>query len=402
MKQSHSPWVIGAVLFVLSSASPMLTRAEAQTTWSGVIGFESRLFPQTSVASERRKASASIMTEPEYYKESRDGRNSFTFKGFARLDQADSARSHADIRELHWQRQAPDWKLRVGFSKAFWGVTELLHLVDIVNQTDLVEEPRGEKKLGQPMVGLTVPRSWGTVDILFLPIFRERTFPGQDGRLRPSPEVGVERAWLKGRFHPDFAVRWSHSVRWLDIGVSHFRGIGREPDLEFEPQGPTGGVLEPRYRVVQQTGLDAQATVGPWLFKLETIYRTDGPRDFTASTGGVEYTFVGVAGSKMDLGVLAEYMIDRRGFRAPTPFASDVFTGIRLAFNDVDGSELLAGNVVDYRNGSVILVLEATRRLSDHWKLKCQSFAFAKTSPRDIIHALRKDSYVEISLNYHF
>jgi Outer membrane lipoprotein-sorting protein len=46
------------------------------------------------------------------------------------------------------------------------------------------------------MVGLTVPRSWGTVDILFLPIFRERTFPGQDGRLRPSPEVGPDDQWL--------------------------------------------------------------------------------------------------------------------------------------------------------------------------------------------------------------
>ena len=51
----------------------------------------------------------------------------------------------------------------------FWGVTESQHLVDVVNQTDLVENPDGEEKLGQLMVNLTVARSWGTLNLFVAP-----------------------------------------------------------------------------------------------------------------------------------------------------------------------------------------------------------------------------------------
>jgi len=181
----------------------------------------------------------------------------------------------------------------------------------------------------------------------------------------------------------------------------HFRGVGREPDLLPEDRAGTP-VLAPRYRVIQQTGLDTQATLGAWLLKLEAIYRTDGPRDFLASTGGFEYTFVGIGGGKADLGILSEYMIDGRGAHGATPFASDIFTGVRIGFNDVQSSELLAGAVIDYRSGSAALLAEGSRRIAGHWKLKGQSFIFLRTEPGELLHSFRKDSFVQLSLNYHF
>ena len=45
-------------------------------------------------------------------------------------------------------RSNRDWSLSIGLGKVFWGVTEFNHLVDVINQTDLVEGIDGEAKLG--------------------------------------------------------------------------------------------------------------------------------------------------------------------------------------------------------------------------------------------------------------
>ena len=72
-----------------------------------------------------------------------------------------------------------DWDLHLGVKQIFWGVTEFNHLVDIINQTDLVENIDGEDKLGQPMAHLSLVRDWGILDFHLLTGFRERTFPGR-------------------------------------------------------------------------------------------------------------------------------------------------------------------------------------------------------------------------------
>ena len=41
-----------------------------------------------------------------------------------------------------------------GVRRVFWGVAESNHLVDVINQTDAIENPDQEDKLGQPMLNL--------------------------------------------------------------------------------------------------------------------------------------------------------------------------------------------------------------------------------------------------------
>ena len=106
----------------------------------------------------------------------------------------DSERTHFDIRELFGLWVFERWELGVGIRKVFWGVTESQHLVDIINQTDLVDSIDGEEKLGQPMVNVSIPHEWGTVDLFILPYFRERTFPGRDG----TPQVESCRGYRSG------------------------------------------------------------------------------------------------------------------------------------------------------------------------------------------------------------
>jgi hypothetical protein len=123
---------------------------------SGYVAVRGRFFPHPPLDPEQESKDGSIAAQLEYYHEWENG-SSFTFVPFARLDSADSERTHFDIRELNYLHLADAWELRVGIGKVFWGTTEFVHLVDIINQTDGVESADGEEKLGQPMVHLSIP-----------------------------------------------------------------------------------------------------------------------------------------------------------------------------------------------------------------------------------------------------
>ena len=71
---------------------------------------------------------------------------------FGRVDQHDRNRTHGDIREGFFELFFNEWTFGFGIHKVFWGVTESRHLVDIINQTDLVEDFDTEIKLGQAMI----------------------------------------------------------------------------------------------------------------------------------------------------------------------------------------------------------------------------------------------------------
>jgi hypothetical protein len=158
---------------------------------SGYVGIESLGFFNTPLDSQQHSHYFSGSIEPEIYHEWDNGSQSLAFVPFYRYSQHDSRRTHFDIRELTWLKAADDWELRVGFRKEFWGVSESQHLVDIVNQTDFVENSDTEDKLGQPMINLALINDWGTFDFFLLTGFRERTFAGKEGRFRPIPEIDV-------------------------------------------------------------------------------------------------------------------------------------------------------------------------------------------------------------------
>jgi hypothetical protein len=192
---------------------------------------------------------------------------------------------------------ADNWELKVGIRKEFWGVSESQHLVDIINQTDLVENSDTEDKLGQPMINLSLVNDWGILDLYLLTGFRERTFAGNEGRLRSIPEidVGEERYEKHGiEKHMAYAIRWSHSIGDWDLGFSHFYGTSRDPSIlvETDEQGVTR--LIPYYEMIHQTAADIQITKNNWLWKLESIVRSGQGKAYFAGTGGFEYTFYSV------------------------------------------------------------------------------------------------------------
>ena len=391
------PWRPVALVALLTIA-PAVTAGE----WSGYVSAEARLFLNEAVDPRQHGDNLSLAAQPEYYSEWDQGRQSFTFVPFARWDQGDAERTHADIRELTWLMAADTWELRVGIRKLFWGVTESQHLVDIINQTDLVESLDGEEKLGQPMLNLALIRNWGTIDLFVLPYFRERTFPGADGRLRFSLPVDTSRPVYESsreQYHVDYAARWEHFLGDWDLGLSYFHGTSRDPRFILRSDGRA---LLPVYDLIRQWGVDAQATLGDWLWKLEAIHRSGQLSPYIAATAGFEYTFVGILNTIADLGVIAEYLYDERGARAISPFADDVMLGARLTPNDEQSTEFLLGVILDRGNGSRVVTLESSRRLGDAWKISLEGYAFLNIPDDDFLYSLRRDDFIQLELARYF
>jgi len=351
-------------------AWPVLTPAQE---FSGNIAVETLSFSQPGQFPEQMDNNLTLSFEPRWTGEWNDGDDSWSAEFFLRADNKDEGREHADIRELLWLRVDGDNEWRVGINTMFWGVTETQHLVDVINQIDQVEGIDGEDKLGQPMIHLKRYQDWGVLDFLVLP-----------------------------GFHVDYAFRFSQTYGDLDLGVSLFKGTNRDP--QFVPGLDSNGqnVLIPHYIQMTQVALDVLLIVEDWIWKLEMFHRDTNPSAYQALTGGFEYTFYGVFDSDINLGSLVEYSYDSRDEAERGVFDRELFVGARLALNDEQSSELLAGFVVDTNYGSQTFRLEGSRRIGDSWKATIELQLFSNIDSNDPLAALSEDDFLLLELAKYF
>ena len=377
----------------------------AELEISGYFLGEARLFANSAIHLGQEDHSVSFAAQPEFYYEWADG-SSFIFTPFYRVDSADKERTHFDVRELSYLGLFEDFEIRAGVRKVFWGTTEVLHLVDIINQTDLVENVDAEEKLGQPMLNFSTAQDWGTLDLFMLPYFRERTFVGRGGRLRGPAIVDTDQVRYESaaeEWHTDWVVRYNNIFGDVDLGLYHFYGTSREPTLVAGTDSDGNKIFIPLYEQMNQTGLDVSYVIGEWLWKTEALYRTgQGADDYFAWTGGFEYTFTRAFDSAMDIGVVLEGMYDGRGNDATNSFESDIALAFRFALNDAASTEALLGWVQDVGSDSRSLFLEANRRLGDQWKLSLELRAFLSQPEPDFLFGQRDDELLQIELFYYF
>jgi hypothetical protein len=399
-----------ALTLKIAAASLLLsaTAASAEFELSGNIGLEQRyFFDQSQYSEQLNKSQISVSVEPELYWSWNGGNDSLIFKPFYRTDTQDDDRSHGDIRELSYIHVNDDWEFRAGIHKVFWGVTEFQHLADVINQTDGIENLDGEDKLGQQMLNLSLVKDWGIVDLYLLPGFRERTFPGNKSRLRGEFLIDDDNVTYESSAkdkHVDLAVRWSHSLGSFDIGSYWFHGTNRDPILR-PTKVDDNVVLRQYYNQMDQFGLDVQATLGDWLWKFESIYRSTSTEKFWATQAGFEYTFTGAFDSAADIGFLIEYSWDQRGEDSSSTTASaqnDIFLGSRIALNDAQSSELLMGFGTDLDHSASTFLIEATRRFGDNIKASLDLRILQSSEINDPLYSLRKDDYMQLSLEWFF
>jgi len=383
--------------------------ANAQTfELSGHAEVETRIFPFSPAFPEQKRStvSPSLALQPEFRIEWNDRQDRITAIPFVRLDADDDERTHGDVRALNWTHRAQNWDLVAGIDRVFWGVAESRHLVDVINQADLVENLDEEDRLGQPMVNFNYFTRFGAFGVFVLPGFRERTFPDREARLRGSSPILADDARYESgaeQRHVDFAARWWHTVGGLDIALAHFHGTGREPRLVPEMRSGED-VFVPFYDQIDQSSATALYAVGNWLLKFEGLTRSGQGDRFFATVAGFEYTIPGVFGRRPDLGLLAEYHYDGRDAAAPpTGFDRDVFVGARLTLNDPEGTELLAGAIIDQSDQATTFTLEAERRLGDRWTIEMEARLFVNVPPSDtLLYGIRRDDHLLLRLSRFF
>jgi len=410
---------------------------------------EGRWFYQAEDADGDAPLLGSVAGTLEAYMGWSGGRQRIVGEFFVRWDENDDERTHGDVRELYYQLTGDAFEFRAGARRVFWGVAESRHLVDIINQSDFVENISNELKLGQPMVSVALIRDYGTIEAFLMPYQRERTFPGEDGWPRlPLPVAEDEATYESSREEKnlDYALRYAGTVGPVDFGVAWFDGTAREPRLvpcvkrnasgqfiQGSPNGPSCDgpgyssvilpppplppfptpqqiqaeilanlVLVPFYDRWRQGSIDAQYVIGSMAWKLEAVRRKTLGEVTWGSVAGFEYTFGDIGGSGIDIGVLGEYLYDEKDDALNALVDDEVFVGTRLALNDVASTTFLAGVLASRDDGkSLRYGLEGSGRLNDDWKLSAEARIFSQW-PDDFTAFLADQDFVTVTLERYF
>lgn len=379
-----------------------ILRCQAETrNWnfdfSGYAELQERNFWQREYASQDYSYFSGSLSPRWRVVPGRD--DALTLRLFARHDFSDPSRTHEDIREALWQHFDGEQEWRIGIDEVFWGVTESRHLVDIINQTDYLERIDGDAKLGQPMINWNWQGRRNSVELYFLPYFREAEFPDAGGRFRtPLPVTDASYTDGASEDETSAAVRWHYSGLGSDLALSYFEGVSRDPRYDVVLQG--GQLrIQPTYVGLSQWGLEAQRAVGDWLLKAEAIYR-EADTESWAGVTGFEYTFNDTLGGTT--GLLLEYLRDTREWVPADTFQDDIFIGIRYASSSLSSTNMLAGFYQDRRHGGRVFKLKLDTRLAQKFKLSLELWRFDGLRQQELASLFQKDDYLEFSLRYYW
>jgi len=399
MGRLSTAFAISGVGIALLSISPL---AHCEWDMRGNVTGEVTQFTHEPAHTANQKSNLSLAAEVELYTDVSDS-GSVTITPFIRVDESDKERSHLDFRELLYTHVSDTWEARVGLGKVFFGVAESTNLVDIINQFDSVEGFSSDAKLGQPMLNVLVTKDWGDIDLYLLPGFRERTFPGSNGRPRLPLAIDADNARFESgaeNQHIDVAARLSKVVGEWDLAAHVFHGTAREPILQFNPNSQS---LVPFYAQMTQAGIDAQATLESWLLKAELVYRSGDEFDnHTAAVTGFEYSFYDIKASGADLGIVAEYIFDERGEEGPALLQNDVLVALRFALNDAASTEALAGVITDLDGDGEVLSFEASRRFGSNLKASVTYTGWSDGDAPSNLTAFDREDNLRLELGYFF
>ncbi len=340
-------------------------------------------------------AEAVVALDASAFLEWQNGRYLAQAAPFFRWDPS-GERTRVDLQDLSVSVIGDRWELSVGMKEIFWGAAESRRLVDGVNQRDLVGGGEDYVRMGQLLTDLTAIRSWGTIDVLLLPWFRERTFDGRSGLLwSPLPVDASQAAYgsSAGTGRLDWAVRWRHTLGPVDVGFSHLQGNLREPGFVETTNAQGRAVFAPRYDVGGQTGLDLQAATGRWIWKLEAVTADPEPGRHVAAAGGIEY------GVGDFLAMFVEYAWDSRGREATTSFGDDFFVGGRLFLPD---GQVRTGIFLDRRTWNTVASVAVDWRVGNSATVGLEVGAFLGDSSLEPPLGRRQQTRISIRMSRYF
>lgn len=312
--------------------------------------------------------------------------------------------AYVDLKEGFFNTSVGGVDVLAGTTTVFWGKTEAVNLVDIINTKDFSRGLQSGEKQGMPMLRLMTPIGPGDAEVYVLPHFVENRYAGERSRHRTA--LPIKENTTRYRAGDDkndlgYALRYSGYAGDMDYGLSYFRGITRNPGFVMD-----GFTLVPLYHEITQTGMDVQYIFGDTSLKLEAIRRTKQlngsgvSEDYTAGIIGVEHTYFGVFDSNADLALFTEYARDSRDGDAASGFQDDIFFGAIMTMNDVDDTQIRLIGSYDNDYSSKTITAEIERRLSDTINAEASIYAPAGMDDDAQFSSFKKDMRLHLALKY--
>ena len=338
----------------------------------------------------------------------------------------DESRSDLILEEF-WAGWRGDWlDVLVGARLINWSATEAFHPADIINSRNLDSDIENAEKIGEPMASVRARLWQGGLTAFFMPLRLAPRLPGPRSRLNFSQGQPLGKTlWSNrdegiddGPWTSQWAARFDQTFAGLDLALHYVDHQDRhQPAIILEPNS---GRIHPVYRRVKRYGGTAAQVLGEWILKAEVDHRrfdaldmgpqyqvlNPGAADHTAVAFGLEWGWGYSSGSEGTVLLEGQWMIaDASADELETlgPFQRDILLGYRHALNDVEGTELLVGVIIDtQRPDECIANVTFTRRINDQWSLDSGLRIMNAPESKSLLHAQHEAHSVQLSLTRFF
>lgn len=314
---------------------------------------------------------------------------------FGNWDNQDPGRRYWDIREAHLTKIMDRLEFTAGIGREFWGVSESINVVNVINQADLAESFDGKTKLGQPMLKALYVADSVDLSFIYMPVFRERLYP-----LRPNAGLNVsdDARYEDGKKQGGWAARAKFYTNNSEWAIGAFAGTRRVPLLSVEP---STGTLVPYYIQTQNVLLDAVYVGDVVSPKLELKIGNELDRHFAALNAGIEYRPDWYLENFNDLTLISEYLYDSREDTLENHGQNDLFLGMRSEIG-IDG-EVKALFSQDLSYASQYLELSVQYRINDYVRLMSKATTILKASIDDAsLYPYRNEDFLRASVHVAF
>jgi len=369
----------------------------------GSLGAETQIYPDAPLYPDQNRDHFQVSTYATLNASADLGNARFDMELFGRIAPDATKEASGDVRQAFVRVPFGNAEVKAGILTEKWGVLEAWNPVDIINQSDLIEDFQGKVKLGQPGVLMTLPLGDATVSFFGTNVARSRRFGQDEDRFQVLPARVVDEHFEGGRSSPTGAIRVELPIGPVNVAVSQFIGTAREPVLTAVV-GPTGlEGFRASYERISQTSFEAALVLGDSVIKTEVIHQRTNEGASWGGGVGIETSFSKIANGPGDLTLYAEaYGDSRADDAAVTPFQRDVFLGARYTFNDTDDTLLELRNTHDLEWGSDLIELRASRRVLQDAVFTFSLLKVANEDRDPALSSLSRDTQIKLQLAQFF
>ncbi|WP_067515192.1 hypothetical protein [Endozoicomonas ascidiicola] len=305
------------------------------------------------------------------------------------------------IAKVTWSNSS--FRYDVGYDLVYWGVTEGINIVNVINQRDQIRDYFLKQGLGQSMISASYLGDDINLETYILPKFEELNF---GGTRRPwglgVPVDGSQSTYEsdKGKRHIDYAARISGMIGELEYGIIYFDGTYKKSIYRLDE---STGFLVPHYILGKTVGLDAQYISGSNIYKLEIAHFTPNSfKSYVSFAVGVERVLETSLNGSGESTVYFEYYYDTRQNDNSVAFQNDLFIAYKHSTYNAYDIETTIGGIVDVEFGGLIGTFNMTGKISRNLKLEFELIYFNSIKTQDALFYSKHFDQASLTLSLHY